>query len=235
MRGGLKNRLAHFERLLGGETPVDAALRQTEIDSFRATRRREKAAKETVNNDVIAVSVLATYCVGKGWIEERPKFKKYRWGARINYLEPDQLRLYMAAVRRPFRTLFQLLVGTGMRYGEAAALRVSDLRFGEEGAWALIGDSKTGEPRNVFIPSWAADALRDEIAERGLSGTDPIFTIPYDTVYDEHKRACKLAGIHGYTMHDHRHTAAVSLCRAGMPLNLVQQQLGHRTIAMTMR
>lgn len=178
MRGGLKNRLAHFERLLGGETPVDAALRQTEIDSFRATRRREKAAKETVNNDVIAVSVLATYCVGKGWIEERPKFKKYRWGARINYLEPDQLRLYMAAVRRPFRTLFQLLVGTGMRYGEAAALRVSDLRFGEEGAWALIGDSKTGEPRNVFIPSWAADALRDEIAERGLSGTDPIFTIP---------------------------------------------------------
>jgi integrase len=87
----------------------------------------------------------------------------------------------------------------------------------------------------VFIPAWAADALRDEISERGLSGTDPIFTIPYDTVYDEHKRACKLAGIHDYTTHDHRHTAAVSLVRAGMPLNILAQQLGHKTIKMTMR
>ncbi len=114
-------------------------------------------------------------------------------------------------------------------------MRVCDLRFGEQEARALIADSKTGEPRDVFIPPWAADALRNEIADRGLSGTDPIFTIPYDTVYDEHKRACKLASIHAYTIHDHRHTAAVSLCRAGMPLNMVQQQLGHKTIAMTMR
>ena len=39
---------------------MDEAL--SEIDEFRAARRREKAAKETVNNDLIAVSMLATYC-----------------------------------------------------------------------------------------------------------------------------------------------------------------------------
>jgi len=45
----------------------------------------------------------------------------------------------------------------------------------------------------------------------------------------------KLAGIHDYTIHDHRHTCAVSLVRAEMPLNLVQRQLGHKNIQMTMR
>jgi len=50
----------------------------------------------------------------------------------------------------------------------------------------------------------------------------------------KHCRPCKLAGIHGYTIHDHRHTAAVHLARAGMPLNLLMRQLGYSTIKMTM-
>ena len=44
-----------------------------------------------------------------------------------------------------------------------------------------------------------------------------------------------MAGIHGYTIHGHRHTAAVHLARAGLPLNLLMRQLGHSTIKMTMR
>jgi len=55
------------------------------------------------------------------------------------------------------------------------------------------------------------------------------------TAQDEHYRARRLAGIVGYTLHDHRHTAAVYLARAGMPLPQLAQQLGHATIAMTLR
>jgi hypothetical protein len=42
-------------------------------------------------------------------------------------------------------------------------------------------------------------------------------------------------GIADYTIHDHRHTAAVHLAKAGMPLHLLQRQLGHKHITMTMR
>jgi integrase len=70
---------------------------------------------------------------------------------------------------------------------------------------------------------------------RALRGAASRRGVPYDTVCDEHKRACKLAGIHDYTLHDHRHTAAVSLCRAGLPLNMIQQQLGHKSLKMTER
>ena len=142
----------------------------------------------------------------------------------------------MATLRRQYRPLFQLLVGSGMRLGEAEALRVCDLRMGGSEARAQIRDSKTESGvRNVFIPMWAADALRTQVEEHQLSGTDRLFTMPRRTTQKEHSRACTQAGIHGYTIHDHRHTAAVHLARSGMPLNLLKQQLGHATIAMTMR
>ncbi len=85
------------------------------------------------------------------------------------------------------------------------------------------------------MPPWAAEAVGDHIEANGAAGTDPVFTIPRRSVQAEHKRACKLAGIHDYTIHDHKHTAAVALARAGMPLNLLQRQLGHKHITMTMR
>ena len=71
--------------------------------------------------------------------------------------------------------------------------------------------------------------------EHNLSGTDGLFSIPRREVQEEHRRACKLAGIHSYTIHDHRHTSAVHLAWVGMPLHLVQQQLGHERIEQTMK
>lgn len=142
----------------------------------------------------------------------------------------------MAALRRPFQPLFQLLIGSGMRIGEAEALRVCDLRLGDGESRALVEDSKSPAGiRAVFLPRWVAEALGVHLEDTGASGTDPVFTIPRGTVEKEHQRARKIAGISDYTMQDHRHTAAVHLARAGMPLHLLQQQLGHSTIQMTMR
>lgn len=100
----------------------------------------------------------------------------------------------------------------------------------------MIEDAKTSTGvRTVFVPEWAAEAVAEHVAEHGLSRTDPVFGIPRRTVQGEHNRACKLAGVDEYTIHDHRHTAAVHLARAGMPLHLLQQQLGHKNIEMTMK
>jgi len=44
-----------------------------------------------------------------------------------------------------------------------------------------------------------------------------------------------MAGVHDYTIHDHRHTFAVQHAKAGMPLHLLQQQLGHKQISTGMR
>ncbi len=228
--------LQHFRRLFQNDATVREVLTTDRIQEFKAFRLKEGAAKETINNDLGAVSILCTYALRQGWIEERPEIRRFPSAVRINYLEADQLAAYMAALRRPFRPLFQLLVGSGMRLGEAEGLRVSDLRFGDDGTRALIEDAKTlSGVRAVFLPDWVAQTLRAHIEDEALSGTGRPFAIPRRTVQKEHNRACEIVGIHGYTIHDHRHTAAVHLARAGMPLHLLQQQLGHANVTQTMR
>ena len=52
------------------------ALDADTVQSFKAARLK-KVSKNTVNNDLGAVSVLASYAEMKGWINERPKIKRY--------------------------------------------------------------------------------------------------------------------------------------------------------------
>jgi integrase len=99
-----------------------------------------------------------------------------------------------------------------------------------------VRDSKTETGvRSVFVPPWAGEAVSKHIEDHGLSVTDLLFTHQRRTVQAEHNRACDLVGIPEYTIHDHRHTAAVTLARAGMPLHILQRQLGHKHVEMTMK
>lgn len=227
--------LAHFQEFIGKDVIVREALTDDNVQEFKG-HRLAKVAEQTVNNDLGAVSVLVSYALKKGWITERPEIKRFGYQARIRWLDSGQLAGYMASLRPAFRTQMQLLVGTGMRLGESEDLRVCDLRFGDGDGRAMIDDAKTPSGvRTVFVPQWATDSVTAHIEEHDLEGTDPVFRIDRQTVQKEHRRACTLAGIHEYTIHDHRHTAAVHLARAGMPLHLLQQQLGHKHIEMTMK
>jgi integrase len=180
--------------------------------------------------------VLASYCRRKAWLAERPVIERFPTRIRIRYLEPQELELYLAAVRPRLRPLFELLVGTGMRLGEVLALRVCDVRFGTGETRALIEDAKSpAGVRPVFVPPWVTTSLQEHIRTQGLRGADRLFPVDRWQAQDEHYRARRLAAIVGYTLHDHRHTAAVYLARAGMPLPQLAQRPGHATIAMTMR
>lgn len=236
----------HFTDFVGGETPVEAALTTETVEEFKLERREAGAAKETVNNDLIAVGVLAAACVDKGWLKERPKLNKYARSDRIRYLESEEIKAYLREVRPRFRPLFKLLIGTGMRLGEAEALAVRDLRREDGGTTAAVSESKTDSGiREVAVPDWVARVLRRHVEERELGPSDPLFDIPRRTVQKEHRRACdelekrEVLGTNsrteGYTIHDHRHTAAVHLARAEMPLDLLQGQLGHSTLSETMK
>jgi len=234
---GYRHGLAHLQRIVGESKPIQAVLTEEVLREFRSTRIEEGVALETCNNDMVAVSVLASYALRQGWITSRPRIKPFKTASRERWLEAGDLGAYMATLRSPFRTQMQLLVATGMRLGETEALRVCDLSFSAAGECrASIRDAKTtAGVRNVFVPNWASSTLVKHIRTRGLDGASQLFAIPRRSVQSEHKRACRLAGIHDYRIHDHRHTAAVALARAGMPLHLLQGQLGHKNIAMTMR
>lgn len=49
---------------------------------------------------------------------------------------------------------------------------------------------------------------------------------------DVHRERCRALDLAGYRLHDARHHWAVRMVRAGMPLELVARQLGHRDVVM---
>lgn len=229
--------LDHYRTFCGEGASVREALTEDRIQDFKSYRLEEDGvAKETVNNDLAGISILCTYAKRQGWIDERPTIKKYKSKVRISYLEAATLTAYFAELRPAFRPLMKLLVGTGMRLGEAEALTPADLRLGDGEARAVIKDAKTSEGvRDVFVPEWVIEALKAHIDRQERARGERIFQIPRRTVQKEHNRARERIGRPEYTIHDHRHTAAVHLARAGMPLQLIKKQLGHTRIEQTMQ
>lgn len=155
-----------------------------------------------------------------------------------------------------YRTFYRVLLGTGMRPGEACALRWKDLDFegerisilraatrGEDGK-RIESHPKTAKSRRT-IPMFT---LRDELlahqkwqAEHGLDGPGLVFTnqdggalSPWAFNKRELHRIAKTARI-GWpvTLYTFRHTFATLHLQLGTPLKVVSEWLGHSTIQQT--
>ena len=138
----------------------------------------------------------------------------------------------------------------GLRWGEAAALRVRrvDLLRGritvaetmtEVHGQALFGSPKTHQNRSVPVPRFLREQLADQLA--GKAPDDLVFTAPRGgvlrvgnvrrQVFDAAARAVDLEGL---TPHELRHTAASLAISAGATVKSVQAMLGHASAAMTL-
>lgn len=150
------------------------------------------------------------------------------------------------------RALILLLAYTGLRWGEAAALRVGrvDLAkrrirvvvtFFEVGGVQHEGPPKTGKKRTVSFPASLVPVLRPLVT--GRQADDLLFTTgrgqslrANNWRVREFNAALKAAdlGVVGLTPHKLRHTAASLAIAAGADVKVVQQMLGHADAAMTL-
>lgn len=170
------------------------------------------------------------------------------------YLTADQLRR-LADESGRYRSLILLLGTVGLRWGEAAALRVSDVDFLRRrivlhenavtvGATTYVGSLKTGKNRNVALASFVADALAQSC--EGKSRDDLIWpSATGDYLGPPSSRKSWLSGavdrcqkadptFPRITAHALRHTAASLAISAGANVLVVQRMLGHASAAMTL-
>ncbi|WP_252100355.1 tyrosine-type recombinase/integrase [Streptomyces malaysiensis] len=155
----------------------------------------------------------------------------------------------------------ELLIGTGMRKGEALALHWHDVHLNEEvlyvhytlsainNARLVITSPKTRSSKNwVAISPRVAAALTRRAAEAPDSAlfdrssgpfTGLVFCRPDgrplrpQTVLDRFRRRAKEAGVPRITLHDLRHLAATLSITAGTPLTVVSKTLRHSTLSTT--
>jgi integrase len=178
--------------------------------------------------------------------------------AEKRFLTRDEVfRLAEAAAEYPiqeigdqYRVLVLVLAFCGLRWGEAAGLKVGRLdllrrrltvaaTLSEVGGHLTWGTPKNHQVRSVPIPGFLADLLAEVVA--GKAADDLVFTTwrgrPLRNLNfrrDVFDMAAGDAGLSGLTPHELRHTAASLAVSAGANVKAVQRMLGHASAAMTL-
>ena len=177
----------------------------------------------------------------------RPANKGHRYPAEI--LTADEVRALITACssRAPTgvrnRALLVLLYRAGCRISEALRLLPKDLDRAAGTATVLRG--KGGQRRTIGLDPGAFAVVErwlDVRAKLGISGRAPIICTlkgkPVASAYVRTlmPRLARRAGIEK-RVHAHglRHTHAAELALEGHPMNLIQAQLGHTSLATTSR
>jgi Site-specific recombinase XerD len=166
------------------------------------------------------------------------------------YLSHQQVRHLVASTDEHYRPLVQLLAYTGLRIGEALALRVRDYDAlhgrltvartqTEVHGEVLYGPPKTHQVRHVVLPPHVRPIVAGLPADRGPS--DHLFLTPdgEHVVYSRFARsvwvrAVKASGLAPLSLHDLRHTAASLAVSSGANVKAVQRMLGHVSASMTL-
>lgn len=181
----------------------------------------------------------------------------------ITPLDREQAKaLLEAASGDRLKALYVLAIHTGMRQGELLGLKWDDVDLERgvlrlrralvrEGGKVTLGDLKTPKSRrSIRLTRVAADALRAHL-ERQLEEMERMgslyepgglvfatetgtLTNPSNLRNRSFKPLLKKTGLPSICFHDLRHTCATLLLSQGTHPKLVQELLGHATIAMTL-
>ncbi len=153
--------------------------------------------------------------------------KKYNGNAKGNFVRLDGIR---------FRTLVEVLLGTGMRISEALQLDRDSIDFEKKEA-KIIG--KGNKERTVFFSDRAIQWVRFYLEARA-DNKEPLFLTNWGTrlkredISKLFRRYTAKAGINKkITPHILRHTVATNLLFNGCPISHVKEILGHERLETT--
>jgi len=221
------------------------------IHNYLVQLSKSCLVESSMKRALVAIRMLLRYCKMTGLIEndfsqvlEGPKL----WQRLPTIASPKQIQdlLNAPSPKEPFylrdRAMLELLYATGIRAGEIATLKVSDLNL-EIGYLRCIG--KGSKERIVPINKPASAAAR-----RYVAGLRPKLARPFSgdalllsrtgrpmgriEIWRLVKKYALRAGMpRNLTVHTLRHCFATHLLAGGADLRSVQEMLGHVDIATT--
>jgi integrase len=213
--------------------------RDTDPNDAEAIRRRRSTANRTLT--ILKAALNHAWREGKtpsddAWRRVRP-FPEAD-AARVRYLTTDEARRLLNTCDEDFRKIVEAALLTGARYGELAAMIVSD--FNPDSGTVHIRTSKAGKARHVVLND-EGRALFERLTT-GRAGDHLIFTKADGTMWGkshQHRRlkaASERAKIlSALDFHSLRHSWASLTIMAGAPLLVVAQNLGHADTRMVER
>jgi integrase len=222
------------------------------LTDYRMKRIESGTTGATVNRDMIALKSFMRWARTSRELTVPVVEVPRQWESqgRERWLESDEISRLKSELPDEWWPLFGLLLFTGLRIGEAQALRWADMRLVQRvirvrDRSEVRGGGDPGKrlkteasERDVPIPEELATVLAQLATQVPAGPSDPVFSGDfgeYFCAYRIFKKARKAAKLAGLTIHDLRHTFAVHAVLSGVPIVRLQKLLGHSTPAMTMR
>lgn len=240
-----------------------AGIRHSEVQAW--VTALHNGTGPTADKPLSATTVLRAYGVLAGILDTAVKDKRASTNAArgVNlprktrkdhtYLTHEQVS-DLAEHSGPYATFILVLAYTGLRWGEAVGLQVSDLDMlrrrinvnrtaTEVGNRIEVGTPKTHKRRSVPFPATLTAMLAKQC--EGKQRTDLVFThatkggyiirghsgVDSRGWFNKARVAAKLPPL---TPHDLRHTAASLAVSSGANVKAVQRMLGHASATMTL-
>lgn len=262
--GGLRLRdlTAWRVRWLYSELETSGRVRQSEDGGAEP----KPLSASTVHRVHVTLSRALSDAVKDGLLTANPAARQHRApeSPEQSVWSVQQLKAFYAATRDDrLGAMWRLAPSTGMRRGELAGLRWTDINF-ESGNIALftafVKDSsaeggfkrkklKGRRGRNIALDAETLSMLRahrrrqaqEQLAREGEWRNDEglVFTHPDgkplhpDSVTGAWERAVRKAGLPAIKLHEARHTHASLMLEAGVHPKIVQERLGHSSISIT--
>ncbi|MDH6532263.1 integrase [Aurantimicrobium minutum] len=233
------------------------------VGSIRHTEIQTWVTK--LSSDLGATSVIRAYGILSGILENSVKDRRIsanpakdvrlpRKTAKAHaYLTHNQAE-ELATAAGEYSTVVHLLTYTGLRWGEATALRVKHLDLlklrltvtenaVDVGGTIHVGTPKSHEARTVPIPRFLATELAKACEGKSRNALvlgDGVNHLRRPSTgkgwLDSAVRQCQATdpNFPRVTPHDLRHTAASLSVSAGANVKVVQRMLGHASAAMTL-
>ena len=140
------------------------------------------------------------------------------------------------------RALVVVLWRAGLRISEALALAESDLDYGR-GA-LLVRQGKGGKRREVGMDRWGWEQLDAWLEVRQRLPIGALFCVIYgatggrpwsaSAARNQLRQVARRAGVRRrFAPHQLRHAHAVEMAREGVPVVVIQRQLGHANLGIT--
>jgi integrase len=245
--------LPHF-----GGAPI-AAIRPGEIARWVAAIIQSGKSPRTallcfrllhkILNDAVEDGLIRSNPAARVRPPKSPQKELNPWG-------PDEVATLIQGARRwnqPYGALFILLIGTGLRVGEALALRWRDVDLASRVVQVrrtvtlLKGRVHFHEPktrhgiRDVALPEFAARALEDLRALRPPRSPDDLIFVnaagrlpTRANIRSSLLRLLRRLDLPAVRVHDFRHFHASILFRQGVDPKTVQRRMGHHSAAFTL-
>lgn len=253
----------HIEPAPFGDLTLDR-LRPSDVESFILTLRGRGLSESTTRTAYTVLRAVLDAAVRDGLLARNPAAAIPRPAVarkEARYLSGAQVATLLEAARESrFHSAFVLIAATGLRRGEALALRWSDVdlesgvlrvrgTLARTGGVLVVTEPKTANSRRVLRLSPGVVALlradrKVQAAERLKAAnvwheSGYVFTTENGQPVDPRNflraltSAATRAGLSGVGVHTLRHSAASALLEAGIGLKTVSEMLGHSSVAIT--